>query len=668
VKTGTAAALLAVLALCALRAAAVPMHELSVQLDPDTRLLDARDTITLDARRAVTLVLGTLFSVHTLAVDGRPVKPRAVTRGSVQRIALPAGRRIDVHWTGTLAPLERRLDYRAVLSYQVPASGPQGTFLSSGSAWYPAVEGELERYRATLDVPASQRGVLPGRLVEETESAGRYRARFEFDAPSDGIALMAGPYRIQERQLRSAAGTALRLRTYFHEEVASLAPSYLDSLLQYLDLYERWIGPYPFSEFSVVSSPTPTGFGLPTLTYLGIEVLRLPFIRATSLGHEVLHSWWGNGVYPDYARGNWSESLTTFMADYAYRERAGGEAAHAMRLGWLRDYDALSPEQDSALIRFTSRTHGASQIIGYNKGAMLFLMLRDVIGGSAFDEGVRRFWSGHRFQVASWDDLRAAFERASGRPLGDFFGQWLQRAGAADVRISDAQAQRAQAGWRLSVTLTQAAPAYALSVPLSIRTADMHTVRRFDVAREVERIVLDLDSEPLSVKLDPEHRLFRRLHPDEAPPILREVMLSRDAHAITLFTEESLQQAAGKLVARFFESAPRPVPGDRAPGSATALVLGTPEQVDRWLAQHGLPARPANLGAARGSAQVWTVRPPGKRTLALVSAQDGKALAALSQPLPHYGRQSHVIFDGARVHESGIWPAQPPTHFVRRTR
>ena len=132
---------------------------------------------------------------------------------------------------------------------------------------------------------------------------------------------------------------------------------------------------------------------MPTLTYLGIDVLRLPFIRDTSLGHEVLHNWWGNGVYPDYATGNWSEGLTTFMADHAYREQAGPEAARELRLGWLRDLAALDTGQDRPLREFTSRTHGSDQVVGYHKSAMLFLMLRDTIGAEAFDQGVRAFWA-----------------------------------------------------------------------------------------------------------------------------------------------------------------------------------------------------------------------------------------------------------------------------------
>ena len=141
--------------------------------------------------------------------------------------------------------------------------------------------------------------------------------------PAEAIELIAGPYQVEERILHREGADPLRVRTYLHAEIADLAKEYLSAIGGYVDLYSRWIGPYPFTEFSVVSSPLPTGFGMPTLTYLGVDVLRLPFIRQTSLGHEILHNWWGNGVYVDFRRGNWSEGLTAFMADYAYREREG---------------------------------------------------------------------------------------------------------------------------------------------------------------------------------------------------------------------------------------------------------------------------------------------------------------------------------------------------------
>ena len=62
-------------------------------------------------------------------------------------------------------------------------------------------------------------------------------------------------------------------------------------------------------------------------------------------------------------------------------------------------------------------------------------MLRDELGRSAFDAGLQRFWKEKRFQRASWDDLLQAFEQASGRELGVFFTQWIERTGAPSVTV-----------------------------------------------------------------------------------------------------------------------------------------------------------------------------------------------------------------------------------------
>ena len=652
------AAVTCALALPAAATAAAPVapaaHEIRVRIEPDTQVLEGRDRIRFDAPRAATLVLSSRFRIDSIAVDGRRIELAAKLDGGFQRIVLPAARRIDLGWSGKLALLDRSLDHRDTLTYAEPASGKDGTFLPSGSGWYPTVDDTLARYSLELDLPADQRGLVPGRLVDEKLEQGRYRARFEFRQPAEGISLMAGPYRIEERRVRTAAGSEVRLRTYFHAEIAALAAAYLDSVAGYLDLYERRIGAYPFSEFSVVSSPTPTGFGMPTLTYLGIDVLRLPFIRATSLGHEVLHNWWGNGVYPDYARGNWSEGLTNFMADYAYRESEGREAASAMRLAWLRDYAAMPGAEDAPLARFSSRTHGASQIVGYNKSAMLFFMLRDSIGEAAFDEGVRGFWRANKFRIASWDDLRGAFERASGKKLAAFFAQWLERVGAPALRIADAKAEPAGGGWRLSVTLDQGAPAYALSVPLAVRTAGGEITRRVELSRERGTAVLELPAEPLQVALDPELRLWRRLAPAEAPPILRDAMLAEHPTLITPNADVAVQAAAHELAARLFEREQ----ADRASANVL-LVAGLHADIDAWMARESMPARPTMLAATRGSAQVWTTRAGDGRIVVLVSVRDAQSLTALSTPLPHYGQQSYLVFEGARMSERGTWPAQP---------
>jgi aminopeptidase N len=641
-------------------------YEIEVRVDPVAHSIEGRSVITANSSEELTLVLGRRFGVLSAQVNGTSLGP-AASMGKVRawRVFNDKGlpRRIEVHWRGELTPLDTSLDHAQTLGRDEPASGEAGTFLPDSSGWYPYIAGKLASYRVSIELPAGQRAIVPGRLVEESESTDGYRAHFEFLSPTGGIDLMAGPYSVETRTMHGAGGKPIQLRTYFHPQIADLAPGYLDSVQGYIDLYESWIGDYPFTEFSVVSSPTPTGFGMPTLTYLGTEVLRLPFIRYTSLGHEVLHNWWGNGVYTDYAHGNWSEGLTTFMADYAYKERENPEAALDMRRGWLRDFAALSSGQDSPLSTFTSRTHGATQIVGYNKSAMVFLMLRDMLGRETFDRALQGFWREQRFRIASWVDLQRAFEAASGKDLSVFFDQWLTRGGAPVIRIAEARRAKPDSATsaihHVTVTLEQAEPAYRLQVPVAVRTAggeEFHTLE-LEKARQV--FTLDVSGRPLQVTLDPGLRLFRRLMPDEAPPILRQVMVDRTAVTVLLPESGDAQSTAGTLAEKLQQRTPNLVSGKETLPAVPVLVIGLEEQVDTWLARHRLPPRP-DVVRGKGSAQAWTVSRADGVTLAVISARDIASLAALTRPLPHYGRQSYVIFNGSKVIGRGAWPTRAP--------
>jgi aminopeptidase N len=453
----------------------------------------------------------------------------------------------------------------------------------------------------------------------------------------------------------------LRLRTYFTEAIQTLAKDYLDDSQRYLERYSKEIGAYPFASFSVVASPLPTGFGMPTLTYIGEAVLRLPFIRASSLGHEVLHNWWGNGVLVDYAAGNWSEGLTTFMADYAYKEEVSAEAARKMRLGWLRDFAALPEGAAKPLAAFRSRAHGADAATGYGKATMLFVMLRDLIGRAAFERGVRSFWSEYRFREASWNDLRKAFESTTGRDLSVFFTQWPERAGAPALQVGSAHAQ----GSDIEVTLEQSAPPYALHVPLELVGAGEPVTRDVEVTRARETLRIEGAASASAVRLDPGLRLWRRLDPQTLPPILREWILARAPRYAVATDSDDIRAAAAGLAQRLFEAPAERVTLDE-PGDGPFLVVGLPLDVDRALARLALPARPPEV-AANGSAQVWTIRrAPGDRPVAVVSVRDASALAALARPLPHYGAQSWLVFDGRRALARGVWPLREKATAIAR--
>ena len=263
-----------------------------------------------------------------VSIDGRPLARAAQRGGTLQRWRVPAGppgRALSSHgaapWRRStansniatpLAQQSRRHRPKAV-SCRPQRSGIRASCKrASPAAQLDADAHAAGRPEGSCAGHARRRTGQPATAIARASIfPGRARASTSWPAPTASTSV------------RCAAATAgmLRLRTVFAPALGPLAKDYLDSVAGYIARYEAAIGPYPFEGFSVVSSPTPTGFGMPTLTYLGESVLRLPFIRHSSLGHEVLHNWWGNGVYPDYASGNWSEGLTTFMADYAYARK-----------------------------------------------------------------------------------------------------------------------------------------------------------------------------------------------------------------------------------------------------------------------------------------------------------------------------------------------------------
>ena len=526
----------------------------------------------------------------------------------------------------------------------------QGSFLPAGAGWYPITDVPHFTYRINVATPPDQRAVTSGRISSEQLSDDWYRVTFHNDLPADEIVLVTGPFEIAEEN-----HGAIRLRTYFHPEVFHLADAYLEKSKAYLDLYEAWIGAYPFPAFHVVSGPLPVGLGFANFTYIGTRVLRLPFIRETSLGHEVLHNWWGNGVGIDWRKGNWAEGLTTFMADYTYRLQESEDAGREQRLTWLRDFAALGPDRDQKVRSFTARHHGAAQVIGYNKVAFLFLMLRDEIGDLSFDEAIREFWRTYRFRPASWADLQRVFENASGRGLNRFFQQWLERKGAPDLAINDIGVDAVSEGYEVSFVLSQAVPAYDLNVPVGIATEVGEFRRRVRLTDARTPVSLNVDARPISVSVDPDFEIFRQLAPGESPPILRQVMLSADVVGFFPDADTSTREAGRALAKRLLDIGQVHETSNLGEATLPHLIIGTRVAVNELLGELGLPKTPAQLLV--GTAAAWAAREDNGRPYLVVVGNDAESIAALSRPLPHYGRRSYVLFEGAKAIDRGIWPS-----------
>ena len=275
---------------------------------------------------------------------------------------------------------------------------------------------------------------------------------------------------------------------------------------------------------------------MPTFTLLGKQVLRLPFIKNTSLGHEILHSWFGNSIEPDYHTGNWSEGLTTYLADMAYRTEAGeGIAARKETIQKFRSYvDDTTPP----LRQFVSAGHNttagrAERAVGYGRAAMLFHELENRIGRTIFRQAMQSFYHDFKGTSASWADLQSVFEKNSGLDLSLFFKDRLARNDLPDISLSELHTAHDHQSHQVSFRLTQNnAEPYDLLVPFTIQTMDGDIRFTHLITEKTTEISRSVNSQPLGITIDPEYNFMRVLTEKEASPCWSELMGTKDVLVI----------------------------------------------------------------------------------------------------------------------------------------
>lgn len=659
-----------------LSAQTVVHHNLDTVIFPDQHKIQVTDNLTIQPDRLNYLLFHVAENarIHELDLDGRRV-PYTFGAGDL-RVGIPKASRNK--------RLALKIVYEAVFDDPVPilpantdnpgygvtgSISNQGVFILSGACWYPEVPGSRQTFRLSVRVPEGILAMTAGRLLGHVTKNGTTVSSWEIEQPLEGLSLSAARYEFTEQD----AGN-VKVYGYFLPESRSPAKQYLGATVRYIGLYEDLFGPYPFEKFAIVENFFPTGYGFPSYTLLGSSIIRLPFIIETSLGHEVAHSWWGNGVFVNYEEGNWSEGLTTYVADYLYKERSSPEEAAQYRAEILRDYATLvSPDKDFPLKEFTSRTDPVNRVIGYGKSAMVFHMARRTIGDDAFWAALKDVYREKKFKTASWGDFRRAFEKRGNRDLKPFFGQWIYRKGAPVLSLGGAKSSKANDGWRIEERIIQKQPYYRLSLPVIVETEGSTISKNIEIWDGVAPFDILTTNRPRRVSVDPKSDVFRRLSPEEIPATVNSLKAS---DSLTIIVSEGLGQefvdTAGLLSIGLGHEPPRVVREEEI----------TPEIVNGDILFIGLP-RDKRIGGAfpkgfvfekdrfriadkafdsRSYSFFGVFKDPNKvdRTIGVFLSR-GENAGTLARKIPHYGKYSYLVFQGDQIFEkNSLKPEKTP--------
>lgn len=576
-----------------------------------------------------------------IRIDGLEIS-RFTINGTIQDIpqdedgmlTLPAGadsRKVDIAFT-------KKIDNAIAGDSMIDCRG-----IVLLDPWYP-LPMDPAFISLSAAIPADFAAVAEADEISSRVDGTTKKVTFSFSHPLPFAHFIAGPYQVKEEKM--ADGTIVA--TYFFPEDQQYAQVYGEKTQAYLSRFTELIGPYPYKRYSVVENRLPTGFAMPTFTLLGQAVVRLPFITETSLGHEVLHSWFGNAVSVDYEQGNWCEGLTTYLADQAFAADKGQDVD--FRKGQLIRYQSLvgldntmtvADFKDAGDFGFASQ---ASRAVGYNKVSMIFHMLRKKVGDAIFYAALRDFYKENSFRSAGWNEIKQSFNKASGLDLSEFFNQWLLRADIPQLSVQKLQIEMKDGMPELNFELVQQNDsAYTFTVPIQVKNGREMLRQNVEVTSTRTPVSIKLSTFPPTMEIDPGYDLMRRLVPDELPAVWSRFEGGAEKIAVIEDGKEDMFTPLFPMLAEMNCPVIKESElNEKDLGTKNLLFLGTGSK-----ASLGLFARP--IYPPTGFTLEVRENPlaPGL-VAALMQAAGQEQVAAVVRKLSHYGKYGYLHFEDGR--------------------
>lgn len=638
---------------------------------PDTYRVDSKNPIDLDFSLHADLIIdsvtgGTLIShnqstenIHTSNSSSYiPLKHYTLR-------LLPQQESVTLNYHGKInhsvqAPNQ---DYARSFSYTPGIISDEGIFLANSSVWYPRFDHSLVSFRLNLTLPTGWDAVSQGQLILDEDTKNGKAITWEEKNPQDDIYIVAGQYK---RYTQSLGKTEAMV--YLRSPDKALAQKYLDTTGQYIAMYSTLFGAYPYSKFALVENFWETGYGMPSFTLLGPSVIRFPFILHSSYPHEILHNYWGNGVFVDYTKGNWSEGLTAYLADHLVSEQRGKGVEY--RRDVLQKYtDFVSKEKDFPISHFVSRHSSSSEAVGYGKTMMFFHMLRQELGDRNFIQALRQFYQTFKFSQASFKDLEQTFNKVANKDLTSVFQQWVTRHGAPSLVLQDVSVKQVNKEFQLNATIKQIQTGipYTLRIPVAIHLHGHKKAFQTHISmnQREQKIDLMLPAHPVQIDIDPQFDLFRRLDSREIPSALSQgfgaenplLILPSKADDEVIQAYNNLAQIWRQTQFSALETI-RDDQLDTLPSDRTVWIMGWNNKFSRNMLDalseqnvqfdsNQLTLSKVNYQPQQHSA-VLTARQPDHpdKTLLWVASEIPEAIAQLARKLPHYRKYSFLIFEG----------------------
>ncbi|MDE7082834.1 MAG: M1 family metallopeptidase [Clostridia bacterium] len=341
---------------------------------------------------------------------------------------------LTVHYTLTLAKVNHRTgitqnavnlgNFYPILCGRNTEGFVECNYYYCGDPFY----SECANYTVTLDIPESFTAASSGKLTQESCVNGRKKCSYTLNNARDFALVLSDKF-----EVISETVDGVEVSYYYVSD--STPQNSLTAATESLKYFSDTFGKYIYPTLSVVQ----TGF-----CYGGMEYPALTMIaegldadnNIYTVVHENAHQWWYAMVGSDQMNDGWQDEglaeYSTLMffeshPTYGFTRKGMINSATSYYRAFFTVFSQLNDVADTRMHRHLSEYSSELEYnnVTYNKGMILFEMLRNTLGDEKFTLGLRKYFDDSCGKIASSDELIGCFIK-SGTDVEGLFASFLE--------------------------------------------------------------------------------------------------------------------------------------------------------------------------------------------------------------------------------------------------
>jgi aminopeptidase N len=486
----------------------VSHYLLDIHLDPAAKTIEAMASLDLEVVET-DFVAGKFalsfqgLNVEMVAVDGLIVDFEHT--GGLLAVALPEGmgpgnHQVEVNYFGTPQPYVTEwgtwgmvFEEDRVFTVNV---------IEGAQYWFPCNDTLADK--ASFEIRVSVFGewivAAPGELLSVTEGdvMNVHHWLADWEMPTYLMHFSAAPYELVEEE-----HDGIPYQYFLYPTSWEVAEETLQHAHQAIAMLEELYGDYPFPKVGFDEINLGGAVEQPSCVSIGTQIFAAPEDFAEVVAHEMAHSWFQGVVTIADWKDLWlSEGLATYheVLYFGYQNGPVAEQTYAQSL-------ALSYRNNAAMGEGFFPLHDPEQMWGvtvYRKGALVFHMLRYLVGDEDFFKILRKYLEQFGGSNATTADFQGTAEGNSGIDLQPFFDEWVYGIGYPQLDVA----------WRfeqgvIDLVVTQTQPedwSTFTALPLPLRVVgppDAELDFQMPLTDRTSEYSLKLPFEPEELLIDP---------------------------------------------------------------------------------------------------------------------------------------------------------------------